>query len=315
MTDGIETPSDKLLFKPDSLWQKTVKVTQLARQTGALQSVETDCHFIEQNDITFVVRSLSNLKRKEKARQQQQKKSQKTGQYYDPFLPYEEDLFVSDLTPTHLCLLNKFNVVEHHLLIVTRDFELQENLLNFNDFVALWACLQEIDGLAFYNGGETAGASQKHKHLQLVPLPFFPNTPLLPITPIINQTKFNDSIGSIAQFPFQNAIAKIDLTSFDNPFSAAKAMQDCYHSLLQQVGLTVNPHSEQQPQPYNLLATRDWMLIIPRSGESFQKISVNSLGFAGSLFVKNRDSWELLQQITPIKLLSAVSIPTRSLNL
>ena len=33
------------------------------------------------------------------------------------------------------------------------------------------AILAEFDGLGFYNGGETAGASQPHKHLQIVPLP------------------------------------------------------------------------------------------------------------------------------------------------
>ena len=308
MSDGQEKPVNKLLLKPNTLWKKTVKVTQSARQSGALKSIETDYHLIEQNEITFVIRSLANIERKEKARKKQQQKSQQAGKYFDPFLPYEKDLFVSDLTSTDLCLLNKVNVVDHHLLIVTRDFELQESLLNFNDFVALGACLQEIDGLAFYNGGEIAGASQKHKHLQLIPLPFFPNTKFLPITPVINQTKFSNSLSSIAHFPFKNAIARIDLTSFDNPLKAAQLMQDCYHSLFQKVGLSVDSNTTQQPQPYNLLATREWMLIVPRTQESCQGISVNSLGFAGSLFVKNQASWKLLQQISPIKLLSEVSI-------
>ena len=56
---------------------------------------------------------------------------------------------------------------------MTRAFEEQTDLLNLEDFAALWFCLQEIDGLAFFNGGKIAGASQRHKHLQLIPLPFF----------------------------------------------------------------------------------------------------------------------------------------------
>ena len=68
-------------------------------------------------------------------------------------------------------LLNKYNVVPHHLLIITRHFESQESALTQADFQALWTCLAEYDSLGFYNSGESAGASQPHKHLQTVPLP------------------------------------------------------------------------------------------------------------------------------------------------
>jgi sulfate adenylyltransferase (ADP) / ATP adenylyltransferase len=207
-----------------------------------------------------------------------------------------------------LCLLNKFNVVNNHLLIVTRDFEEQDNLLTLNDFIALWACLQEIDGLAFYNGGELAGSSQRHKHLQIVPLPFIPDTEFLPIAPVINRVQFKNSLGTIPSFPFQNAIASLDLTSFNNPLIAAQSMLDCYYSLLENVGFILEKNQIQQPGAYNFLATKKWMLIIPRSQESYLKISVNSLGFAGSLFVKNQASFDLLKELTPIKLLSEVAV-------
>ena len=39
--------------------------------------------------------------------------------------------------PRHLSVLNKFNVLDHHLLIVTREFEPQETLLTLDDFEAL----------------------------------------------------------------------------------------------------------------------------------------------------------------------------------
>jgi ATP adenylyltransferase/5',5'''-P-1,P-4-tetraphosphate phosphorylase II len=35
----------------------------------------------------------------------------------NPFLPYEEELHVRALPPHHELLLNKFNVVDHHLLV------------------------------------------------------------------------------------------------------------------------------------------------------------------------------------------------------
>ena len=314
MNNEIEKPldSEKLLLEPNTLWQKTIEVTHSARQTGALKSIETEYHIIEQQDIAFLVRSLANVVRKEKAKKEQQKKEKEIGKYFDPFLPYETDLFVSNITKTHLCLLNKFNVVNNHLLIVTRDFELQTDLINLDDFIALWACMREIDGLAFFNGGETAGASQKHKHLQLVPLPFIPNTEFLPIAPAINKVKFSNSLGTIPSFPFKNAIANLDLTSFDNSVTAAKVMLDCYYTLLENVGFTLDKNSNKQPGSYNFLATKNWMLVIPRTQESSHGISVNSLGFAGSLFVKSEAAFELLKEITPIKLLSEVSVKAQN---
>ena len=312
MAKKITDSSEQLLLKSGHLWSRLTQQTEYARQTGALHSITTDYQFIEQNNISFLVRSVSNLVKKEKAQQKQKQKETITGKYFDPFLPYEEDLFVSDISPTHLCLLNKFNVVEHHLLIVTRNFEEQDNLLNFNDFVALWACMQEIDGLAFYNGGKIAGASQRHKHLQLVPLPFIPNTETIPIQPAINQVVFSNSLGKIPSFPFNHAIAKIKITDLDSPLTAGKTMLDCYHSLLEKVGLSIDLESLLQPGAYNLLATRNWMLLIPRSQESFNNISINSLGFAGSLFVRDRSSLELLKELSPMKILSNVGIPTNN---
>ncbi|MDJ0534379.1 MAG: phosphorylase [Xenococcaceae cyanobacterium MO_207.B15] len=308
MVEKIGNASEKLLLKPGTLWERLTQQTEYARQTGALQSIVTDFQFIQQDDIAFLVRSVSNLARKQKAQKQQKQKEIKTGKYFDPFLPYEEDLFVSDISPTHLCLLNKFNVVEHHLLIVTRAFEEQDELLNIKDFVALWACMQEIDGLAFYNGGKIAGASQRHKHLQLVPLPFIPNTDIVPIQPAIDQVVFTNSVGTIPSFPFLHAIARIKIPKLDSPLAAAKVMLDCYYSLLETVGISIDPDNSLQLGAYNLLATRNWMLLVPRKQEAFASISINSLGFAGSLFVRDRTSLELLQELSPMAILNGVSV-------
>ncbi len=286
------------------LEERVRQKTEYARKTGALQSIETDYRFIEQDGIHFIVRTLTNLIRKEKDKQRQKAKEVKTGKKVDPFLPYEADLFVCDISPTHICLLNKFNVVENHLLIVTRAFEEQEDLLNLNDFMALWACMQQMDGLAFYNAGKAAGASQRHKHLQLVPLPFVPDTPYLPIQQAIDDAVYHHEIGTIPSFSFRHAITKLDLDR-DLPLLAAQTMLDRYYALLEAVNLTVtNP--PQQPGAYNFLATKKWMSIVPRSQESFRSISVNSLGFAGSLFVRDDKAFELLQKITPLTILQQV---------
>lgn len=303
-------------IKPGTLWSKTTQRTKTARESGALQSIETEYHLIQQQDISFVVRTLSNLARKERALKRQcqiEAKINHQSQKIDPFLPYEPELFVGDISSTHICLLNKFNVVDNHILIVTRAFEEQTDLLNLEDFVALWSCMQEIEGLAFFNGGKTAGASQRHKHLQLIPLPFLPNVMHLPLDQAINKIKFQNSLGRINSFPFRHSIIQLDISPQDSVEIAANIMLQSYHKLLSQVmeldDHNQHPYNQKQKQPlaYNFLATKNWMLIVPRSQESFQNISINSLGFAGSLFVRDQTALELLKNITPLKLLTQVA--------
>ncbi len=305
MEESANSPST--LLQPGTLWTKTKRQTKIAREGGALKSIETEYYLIEQGDIPFVVRTLSNISRKQQARRQQSQKERKTGKKINPFLPYEPDLFVGNISPTHICLLNKFNVVDNHLLIVTRAFQPQTDLLNLQDFAALWLCMQEIDGLAFFNGGKIAGASQPHKHLQLIPLPFLPDVVHLPIDKAIAQTTFQDSLGKIDSFNFRHSITPLNLSLDSSIELAAQTMYELYRILLDRVGFSVDSDELQQPGAYNFLATRNWMLIVPRSKESWQNISINSLGFAGSLFVRDRHQLELLKKLTPLKLLSEVT--------
>jgi ATP adenylyltransferase len=67
----------------------------------------------------------------------------------------------------------------------------------------------------------------------------------------------------------------------------------------------------QQTQAYNLLMTREWMLIIPRSQEGYENILVNSLGLAGAMLVRNREQLEHLKRLSPLKVLTAVAIERR----
>ncbi|MCP2730378.1 ATP adenylyltransferase family protein [Limnofasciculus baicalensis] len=300
---------DKRKLEPGTLWNSTIQQTEHAINCGALLSIPTEYEFVEQDGIRFLVRILTSLQRKDEAKKQQDKKTTTSGKEFNPFLPYEEDLFVADISDTHLCLLNKFNVIDHHLLIVTRAFEEQESFLTGQDFEAMWACLAEIDGLVFYNSGKMAGASQRHKHLQLVPLPLAPDGAKIPIQPAIASAKFEDGIGKISQFPFNHAIAKLNPTWAESPTDAAEATMEYYHSLLLHVGLIGNDSINygQDSRPYNLLATREWMMIVPRSQEDFQSIPVNALGFAGAMLVRNEAQMKLLKDLGPMSILKHVA--------
>jgi len=299
---------NQLLLVPGTLWERLKQQTEYALKCGALQPIPTKYEFVEQDNIRFIVRILSNLSRKDEAKKQQEKKKVATGKDFNPFLPYEQDLFVADISKTHLCLLNKYNVVDYHLLIVTREFESQENLLNLQDFQALGSCMGEFEGLAFYNSGKTAGASQRHKHLQIVPVPMVPDGEKIPIDRAIATATFDNAIGVTSEFPFRHAIAKLDVNWVNSPVDSAAEILESYLKLLQALGIEGSDGvSGKQSSSYNFLVTREWMLVVPRVNEYFQSISVNSLGFAGALFAKNQEQMNMIKEQKPLTILSHVA--------
>jgi len=176
-----------------------------------------------------------------------------------------------------------------HLLLVTRSDEPQERLLGAPDFAALAAVMSELDWLAFYNGGTAAGASQGRKHLQLVPLPLAPELDVaVPLEPLIRA----------GALPFRHAFA---------PLASAGEMQAQYRELLARCAIGALSDGR-QTAPYNLLATRRWMLIVPRRCEHYESISINALGFAGSLFVRSDTELELVRRVGPMAVLRAVTL-------
>jgi len=293
-----------LIIKTGTLWELLVRTTEHALHIKALLPVPTQYTFIEDGGIRFLVRILANIARK------QHEVATGAGKIADPFLPPEKELTVADISNTHLAVLNKFNVLKHHLLIVTRQFEDQEVLLTPNDFEALWLCMAEFNGLAFYNGGRTGGASQNHKHLQIIPLPFTADGPAIPIEPALGQSRANE-ISAVPRFPFLHSFVRLDRRLVSSPIEAAKKTFDLYCAMLADGGMTAPSASglTRQSMPYCFLITRDWMLLVPRSKEFFEDISLNSLAYAGSFFVWNEQQLETLKNHGPMKVLAGVALP------
>jgi ATP adenylyltransferase/5',5'''-P-1,P-4-tetraphosphate phosphorylase II/Uma2 family endonuclease len=303
-------------FVPGTLWSLIVERTQQALACGALQPIPTTYTWLEQDGIRFLVRQVNNLQRKIEAKQAQETKAAQLGEVFNPFLPYEADLFVADLSPTHVCLLNKYNVVDHHILIITRHFEHQDTLLTQQDFAALWVTLQEVDGLAFYNGGQVAGSSQRHKHLQLVPLPLVESV-RLPIAPLIAAAELTSPVGTVPTMPWLHAIAPLTLDLHLDPQQAGHILLNCYRQLLQAVGLEAGDGVSLtcQSGPYNLLATRQWMMVVPRCQPSFAGMEVNALGLAGAFLVRHAQQLAQLQEVTPLVVLQQVCYPPGVLSM
>ena len=295
------------MLESGTLLAKITEQTKHALQCGALQPIPTAYEFVEQDGIRFLVQTLTNLAHKDAAKKQQEKKLTPAGKEFNPFLPYDEDLFVADISNTHVCLLNKFNVINHHFLIVTRSFEEQETCLTLQDFEAMWSCLREFESLVFYNSGKIAGASQRHKHLQMVPLPLAPEGPKIPIEPLLRSAQFEGLLGTALALPFGHAIARLDPVP-TKPLEAAQVTLECYENLLRVVNLQPKDGKSNQPSgAYNLLVTQQWMMIVPRTQEGFESISINALGFAGTLLVRNEQQMQILKHHGPMTVLKQVA--------
>jgi ATP adenylyltransferase len=193
---------------------------------------------------------------------------------------------------------------------LTRHFEPQENMLTFADLEALWTCLSEVDGIAFFNCGRASGASQPHRHLQLVPLPMSEAPDPYPFAPLFAAGSGSD-IAQIPELPFRHAVMRIRYQSGDTPQTLAERTQAEYGLLLDAVGLAPIDLDQavRASGSYNLLLTRHWMMIVPRSRECFGTVSVNALAFVGSLFAKRREELDRVLEYGPLAVLSDVALP------
>ena len=218
------------MFKRGTLWRQLTQVTERALDGGSLLPISTEFELVEDGGIQFVVRALTNLARKQRRDVPLEAAARRP--LRNPFLPYEPSLYVADASDTHVCLLNKFNVVDHHLLIVTRSFESQNAPLNLADFAAVWNCLSEYEGLAFYNAGQVAGASQPHKHLQIVPVPLVPEGPMVPIEPLLDDLESRGNVGRSRRLPFPHAAARLDTNLTESQDQAALRSLSLYRELM-----------------------------------------------------------------------------------
>jgi len=60
---------------------------------------------------------------------------------------------------------------------------------------------------------------------------------------------------------------------------------------------------------YNFLMTKKWALMVPRRNESYHHISINSLGFAGTILVKREEDLELVKNVGVLNILKEVAYP------
>ncbi len=302
MSDAIQAERH---LEPNELLDAARRASERARASGALVPLNTDVRELDDGGVPFVVRVSPNVAHKQAAAEAEADADA------DPFAPpYDHDLFVGHISATHAVLLNKFNVLDDHLLLVTREGAEQTERLTTSDYDALLRALAGVDGLAFYNGGAEAGASQPHKHLQIVPLPLAREVPGLPFADLLEATVFEQGVGHMPGLGFDHAVLRIDPAWLHDPSGHAPVLAEAVERIWRALGY--DPTGPHQPAPYNLLATRRWLWLVPRRRAGLSGLPVNALGYAGGLLARDEAAFERLREIGPMALLADCAHPRES---
>ncbi|MFZ9620894.1 MAG: ATP adenylyltransferase [Prochlorococcaceae cyanobacterium] len=218
----------------------------------------------------------------------------------NPFLPWDPRLEVERPGPDHTLILNKFPVQRAHLLLISQSWQPQSGWLRRSDWQTLSAIEQRCPGLWFFNSCAAAGASQPHRHLQLLPRQADEmSCPLA--AQFLAQLE-----GRQAAWPWRYRLSRRLAGSAD----AAAELEALYLQHQQELGLG-DPRHEVQPQrPYNLLFDRQWFMTVERNQEHWAGFSINALGYAGCLLVTPESDQAWLLRNGPLALLKAVAAPS-----
>ncbi len=213
----------------------------------------------------------------------------------NPFLPWDPNLAVAPLGSSHLLLLNKYPVQAGHVLVITQQWQPQQGWLTAGDWQAVAEVDRDTGGLWFFNSSPAAGASQPHRHLQLLPRPA--GSPSCPMA-----SRFLAQLaGQQAPWPWDYRLSQ------RRPGGICEALQALYEDHARSLGLG-DPLTDPQPRhPYNLLFDDQWFLTVRRQRDDWAGFSVNALGFAGYLLVTDRADLDWLRARGPWALLETVA--------
>ena len=272
------------------LLRKATEVTVAATASGALVPLDTSLtHLMGEGGSRFELRHLLSATPKH---------LRASGPKQNPFLPWDQRLEVDRIGDSHVVILNKYPVQTSHMLLITQDWQPQTGWLSMED----WQSLARIDatttGLWFYNSGPDAGASQPHRHLQLLPRAAGER--------ICARDDWFLRCAQDTTTSAQDPLLRSSRVAAISSTLTGETLQELYLALADDLGLG-HPTTDDCPRgAYNLLLSREWMAIVRRRREGIRGFSVNALGFAGSLLSTEASDRQWIQDSGPEALLKAV---------
>ena len=272
------------------LWAKALHRSRIAHVQRALIPLATAAQLLNSGSTSFELRCLSGIPKRH---------LQLAGPKPNPFRPWNPQLAVAPIGNAHMLILNKFPVQTAHMLLITRHWAPQAGWLEISDLSALLEVERDTQGLWFFNSGPDAGASQPHRHLQLLPRGHGDQ-----ICP--RASWFEDFLhGQRNCGDLAKACAAVYRTVAKG-CSQAESLYGQYLALAHNLGLGNPPNDHQPLHPYNLLLTPAWMALIRRRREGVAGFSINALGFAGYLLATDCSNLDWLLEKGPETLLQRV---------
>ncbi len=268
-------------------WKKAIKQTRLSIDNKSLIPLDTKnitAELYKKND--FIIRKVDSSKFNKK---------ELYGPKKNPFCPWENNLEIDKIGDNHHLILNKYPVQKGHFLLITNTWKPQNGWLDIKDWKAIQKVNKDTSGLWFFNSSPKAGASQPHKHFQL--LRRSTDEASCPREKWFLEMKFDkDSDNKLNK---NIIVSKFNF--LENPIS----LFESYLELCYRLGIG-DPISDKKPRyPYNFLITNKWIAIIKRKIDHIHGFSINGLGFAGYLLVTEKSDTNYLKKFGPEKLLES----------
>ena len=266
-------------------WEKALEQTRLSIDNESLYPLKTyiiTSDLYEKDD--FIIRKLDTSKFNKK---------KIYGPKQNPFCPWEKILEIDKIDDDHQLILNKYPVQKGHILLITNNWKPQNGWLDINDWEAIRQVNKDTSGLWFFNSSPIAGASQPHRHFQL--LRRSRNEISCPREKWFLEMNIDQDINS--------KLKKNIIVSKFNFFENSSNLCEFYLELCKKLGLGDPINYEKPIHPYNILITNNWIAIIRRSFDHLHGFSINGLGVAGYLLITDKSDINYLKRYGPEKLL------------
>ncbi len=277
-------------MKRESIWSKALEISRKAVNCGAVIPLNTIRYKSSQVSCDFELRFLkSPIPRFLK----------EYGPKPNPFIPWDSRLQIQPINNKHTLILNKYPVQLGHMLLITNSWTPQNGWLNENDFEAIINVDNDTTGLWFFNSSKEAGASQPHRHFQLLPRHY--KESVCPrykwFSSLLNSKKNNNS-------EIKHCISIRSRNKNNN--SMSNDLFTSYKSMIIEMNLGEFDLINKPLKPYNLLITSDWIALIARKTDRSNGFSINALGFAGYFLGTKRSDVDTLIKYGPEKILKNV---------
>ena len=272
-------------MRSEKYWEKALYQTRLSINKRSLFPIETSVITKElYNNNDFIIK---------KADTSRFKKNICYGPKQNPFNPWEKILEIEKIGSDHQLILNKYPVQKGHILLITNKWKPQNGWLDINDWLAIQKVNNDTSGLWFFNSSSIAGASQPHRHFQLLRRSYGEET--CPREKWFINLKLRNNYDS----QLKKSIVVSPFSFLNNSTQIYKT----YLELTKKIGLG-DPHNDNKPRfPHNILITNEWIAVIKRKKDHVHGFSINGLGFAGYILVTEKSNLNYLKKYGPEKLL------------